>query len=350
MDRSLSPPALFYDAPLTGGLAPLTLARARSPPCSPCSLSGGPLRPRPAHAGMASRLTVGIAEQQPDFFSQPLFERTEIHHAPPARRLERDVHQVAARAGRPLADRRQGRRRDAARQLRPLALQPPRPALGPALHARLRAFHERYPWVTTFATWNEANHCGEPTCKHPEKVAAYWRAIRIECPSCRVLAAELLDSPNMAAWARAFRRASKVEPKLWGLHNYIDANRFTTGYTKSMLAATRGEVWLTETGGIVARNNNSRVRLPASTAHAAKATRYVFEKLVRVDSRIKRVYLYHWNDQPGPRTWDLRARRLQRSGAAGLRRPARSPAATADLRSPGAVGARAGTRPGAGGG
>ena len=30
----------------------------------------------------------------------------------------------------------------------------------------------------------------------------------------------------------------------------------------------------------------------------------MFEKLVRVDPRIKRVYLYHWNDQPGPRTWD----------------------------------------------
>ena len=35
-----------------------------------------------------------------------------------------------------------------------------------ALHARRSsAFHERYPWVKTFATWNEANHCGEPTCQ-----------------------------------------------------------------------------------------------------------------------------------------------------------------------------------------
>ena len=63
-------------------------------------------------------------------------------------------------------------------------------------------------------------------------------------------------------------------------------------------------MWLTETGGIVARNNNSRVAPAGSTAHAAKATRFVFEKLVRVDPRIKRVYLYHWNDQPGPRSWD----------------------------------------------
>ena len=31
------------------------------------------------------------------------------------------------------------------------------------------------------------------------------------------------------------------------------------------LGATRGELWLTETGGIVARRNGSRVRLPGST-------------------------------------------------------------------------------------
>src|SRR3954470_22537772 len=37
--------------------------------------------PQRADAGMASKLTVGIAEQQPEFFSQPLFERTGIHHA-----------------------------------------------------------------------------------------------------------------------------------------------------------------------------------------------------------------------------------------------------------------------------
>ena len=82
-----------------------------------------------------------------------------------------------------------------------------------------------------------------------------------------------------------------------------------------MLAATRGEVWLTETGGIVARNNNSRVRLPASTAHAAKATRFVFEKLVRVDPRIKRVYLYHWNDQPRPAHLGLGAGRAPTASA-----------------------------------
>ena len=52
-----------------------------SPACSSGALALGAAPPPPAHAGMASKLTVGIAEQQPDFFTEPLFERTGIRHA-----------------------------------------------------------------------------------------------------------------------------------------------------------------------------------------------------------------------------------------------------------------------------
>lgn len=286
---------IFYGLPRRTLLALLAAAML---------LLAGFAAPQPAHAGMASKLTVGIAEQQPDFFSQPLFQRTEIHHArllvswnamyTKWQREQADTWLDAARAAgvTPLVS--FGHSRTRRSEL---------PSTARYLKA-FRAFRKRYPWVRTFATWNEANHCGEPTCKRPALVASYWRAIKKDCPTCRILAAELLDSPNVATWARAFRRATRVEPRYWGLHNYIDANRFTTSYTKAVLGATRGELWLTETGGIVARRNGSRVRLPGSTAHAAKATRFVFEKLVRVDPRIKRVYLYHWENESRRATWD----------------------------------------------
>ena len=29
-------------------------------------------------------------------------------------------------------------------------------------------FRARYPWVRDYLTWNEANHCSQPTCKQPE--------------------------------------------------------------------------------------------------------------------------------------------------------------------------------------
>jgi hypothetical protein len=46
------------------------------------------------------------------------------------------------------------------------------------------------------------------------------------------------------------------------------------------------------------------VTFPESAAHAAKATRFVFDDLVPLSRRITRVYLYQWNSNPGPKTWD----------------------------------------------
>jgi hypothetical protein len=167
-----------------------------------------------------------------------------------------------------------------------------------------RRFRARYPWVKDYATWNEANHCGEPTCHRPELVASYWRKLRQACPSCRILAAEVLDMPNMTSWVKAFRRKAKVEPRYWGIHNYIDANRLRTTGTRRLLKAVRGQVWFTETGGIVSRTNRRKVTFPESAEHAAKATRFLFDDLIPLSRRITRVYLYHWNSEPGPKTWD----------------------------------------------
>ncbi len=131
-----------------------------------------------------------------------------------------------------------------------------------------------------YAAWNEANHCGEPTCHRPRLVAAYYRNMRRDCPDCRILAAEVLDTPNMVRWVRAFRRAAHEEPRYWGLHNYVDANRRRTRGTRRLLRAVKGLVWFTETGGIVARHNPHRITFPESAHHAAVATRFVFRRLV----------------------------------------------------------------------
>jgi hypothetical protein len=135
-------------------------------------------------------------------------------------------------------------------------------------------------------------------------VAAYWRKLTRECPGCRILAAEVLDMPNMTSWVKAFRRAAKVEPRYWGIHNYIDANRLRTTGTRRLLKAVKGQVWFTETGGIVSRTNRRKVTFPESAEHAAMATRFLFDDLIPLSRRITRVYLYHWNSEPGPKTWD----------------------------------------------
>jgi hypothetical protein len=170
--------------------------------------------------------------------------------------------------------------------------------------AAFKAFRARYPDVKVFSTWNEANHCGEGTCRKPQLVARFYKSIQRNCKGCKVLAADLLDQPNTVAWIRGFKKAAKVEPKYWGLHNYVSANRFDTTRTLEMLRATRGEIWLTETGGLVARRNGSDVKLKAGTKHAAKVTHFIFDKLVRLSPRISRVYLYHWRSSSPRDSWD----------------------------------------------
>jgi len=179
-----------------------------------------------------------------------------------------------------------------------------RPPTGARFLREFLRFRQRYPGVRTWSSWNEANQCGSGTCKKPELVAKYFNAIRRHCPGCTVVAADLLDQPNMVSWARAFRRAARIEPKYWGLHDYIDANRFQTTRTAQLLRAVRGEVWLTEVGGLVARRNGSKIKLGQGKAHAALATRFIFDRLARLDRRVTRVYIYHWRSSTPRDSWD----------------------------------------------
>ncbi|MGH2898360.1 MAG: glycosyl hydrolase, partial [Solirubrobacteraceae bacterium] len=173
------------------------------------------------------------------------------------------------------------------------------------LKYEFRRFRQLYPWVTTFATWNEANHCGEPLCHRPQLAAAYYRALRRECPSCTILAPEVLDVPNMATWVRQFNRALGFSPKIWGLHNYVEANRFKMARLRELLRVTRhSQIWLTETGGLVRRDNGSRTRIPEGPRHAGEVTRYIFDRIVPRNPRIARVYLYHWNSESPGSSWD----------------------------------------------
>ena len=109
----------------------------------------------------------------------------------------------------------------------------------------------------------------------------------------------------MVAWAKDFQKAAGSKRRIiWGLHNYIDANLFRTRGTRALLKAVKGDIWFTETGGIIKRNNDSTLKLPESTRHAAEATSFVF-RLAALSPRIKRVYFYHWAPAPTVRqTWD----------------------------------------------
>ena len=146
-----------------------------------------------------------------------------------------------------------------------------------------RAFDKKFPWVKTYSAWNEINHKSQPTFKSPKKAAGYYNVLRKQAGrgKFRVMAADMLDTPNMGRYLKTFRRYANGSPKLWGLHNYGDVNRRRTTYTKQMLRTVPGEVWLTETGGIVKLLPSFKY----SPARAAARTKGMFRLVNTYDTR-----------------------------------------------------------------
>ena len=156
--------------------------------------------------------------------------------------------------------------------------------------------------------WNEANHPFSLTANRPGRAAQYFDAVARNCRRCNVVAADVLDVSGMVQWVSRFKRRARMSPRIWGLHNYVDANRFTSTGTRALLDATgSGQVWFTETGGTVLRREYKRGRVSRefrySRRRAARSTLHAI-RLARLSPRIKRVYLYHWR-APFPVTnWD----------------------------------------------
>jgi polysaccharide biosynthesis protein PslG len=170
--------------------------------------------------------------------------------------------------------------------------------------AAFRDFQRRYPDVRTFQVWNEANHGTQPTWRRPDRAARYFDAMKRNCPRCTVAAPSVLDMDNMLSWIRRFRRVVRRRVPIWSIHNHLDANRLRTIGTRKLLRHTRGQVWFTETGGIVNRVVNGRRRKEYNKRNAVRATKQVF-RLARLSRRVTRIYFYHWYapEERRPR-WD----------------------------------------------
>jgi hypothetical protein len=165
-----------------------------------------------------------------------------------------------------------------------------------------KAFRVRYPQVTDFNPWNEANHSAQPTFRHPKKAAGFYNAMRAACPSCQIAAGDLLDWGNLSRWLARYRPYLRGRPRLWSLHNYIDINRrgsWRTSSTRAFLALTRGRLWITEAAGVV----HSPRFATYDEGRAARATRRLF-RFASHSRRIIRVYGYHWQAACDDDVWD----------------------------------------------
>jgi hypothetical protein len=262
-------------------------------------------------AGATAGPAIGIGEQKPTMFASRPFERLGLRDArylAPWDVLD-DPHQLALLDAW-IAAAKQARVRVAislqhSLRSRRLACTLPTAAQFARQFRRLRA---RYPTVRDWLPWNEANSPGSMTEHRPRRAARYFDAASRACRGCRVVAADVIDTPGMAAWIRRFKRAARTRPRIWGLHNYVDANQFTSRGTRALLSLTRGKVWFTEIGGVVLRREYTRRGRVRKTfryglRHAARATAHGL-RLSCLSRRVTRVYLYHWQAPERVTSWD----------------------------------------------
>jgi hypothetical protein len=260
----------------------------------------------PAAATAATPVPVGISDQNVSTFTAPLFAPLGMKHARYVTPYDAALHDdprldawltAAREAGvEPLVsfEKAQGQ------------ICPAKPCSLPSVRAyeiAFQAFRAKYPDITTISPWNEVNHVTQPTHGSPRRAAQYYEVVKRNCAGCTIVAADLLDTGNLKSWATTFARYAK-DARLWGLHNYGDTNRFRTTGADYLLNAVKGDVWLTETGAIVAfTTSRGVVSFKKDEKRATRAMTYLFTKLVPHSPRIKRVYVYNWLSDPTNR-WD----------------------------------------------
>ena len=275
-------------------------------------------------AAAQAKLTVGIAENNPRLFDDPLFDQMGAKHArlvvswnvatAKNDEINRVIHylQLAqlhgvtplvtfehARGDATICNRRKNRKK--AQCKLPTAKQ---------YEKSLRAFKKLFPTVRNVVAWNEINHFTQPTYKNPKAAAKFTTIARKVFKGGTVVVADILDqADNVRAkrptfrsttrYIQAFRKAYKGPRSICGVHNYSDTNRFRQTGTKAIIKALGcKQIWLTETGGLY-----KFVGYKADQKRQLRATKYMF-RVAKANKRIKRAYVYSWFGAPRSARFD----------------------------------------------
>jgi hypothetical protein len=283
---------------LAGALAPGAIGQAGAAPRAHAAASS----PR-AHAATNSFLT-GLGDQQAKMFANPLWQQLHtkiVRYVAPydavSHSYSLDQAIVFIRAA------------EAAHQQVLVAFYHSEytPTKLPTLATYQRdvaKFIKLFPHVRQYEAWDESNRGNEPPLfSSPSAVqtAEYYQQLLRVCKGCTVIGLDVLDAyyiqPTLQYIAEFKKEIGKLEtimPKIWGLHNYSDVNRLEGWRTRQIVRALGGQVWLTETGGIVKFGNAFPNKRGSGLTRAAKVLEFMFN-VAGAESRIKRMYIYDWN-------------------------------------------------------
>ncbi|CAA9472739.1 MAG: hypothetical protein AVDCRST_MAG38-1419 [uncultured Solirubrobacteraceae bacterium] len=262
-----------------------------------------------------AKLTVGISENSPSVFTDPLFQQLGAKHtrvvtswnvmSSPERgddelaRLTQYLEAARAQGVTPLVTFEHARG-DAGICKRRSNRRKPQCVLPSArqYEREFKRFRAAFPYVTTISPFNEVNHFTQPTSRNAKAAARFTDIARRNCRGCKIVAVDILDqADNVRAkrptfnktvrYIKAFRRALKSPRTICGVHNYSDVNRGRSTGTKAIIKALGcREIWLTETGGVYSFGS-----FKPSAKRQLKSTKFMF-KVARQNRRIKRLYVY----------------------------------------------------------
>jgi hypothetical protein len=260
----------------------------------------------------ASAVSVGISDQQPSTFTNPLYKPLKLKVARvitpydvtsnPAEkaRLDQWIHNAKAAKQTMLISFEHSRSRTKYNKAPSVA----------AYTKALKAFKKEYGSKFDISAWNEVNVCqakgrmeGQPSkiCKSktgPKLAAQYYSAAKSVFKGRKIVALDILDGFNVGgavSYLRKFKKYVKGTPKYWGIHNYSDTNRGSTSRTSRLIKTIgnkKAEIWLTETGGQLRLRGKD-----VGEAKAAKALECMFS-MPKKYKQIKRLYIYQFNGAP----------------------------------------------------
>ncbi len=274
-----------------------------------------------ATAPASQAVTYGISDQQAATFTNPLYAPLKLKVAryvlpwdvmTDANQLARwDAwHKAAKAAKQRILISIEHSRAEGAEQQTPTVAQ---------YELATKKFHKAYPDVKEINTWNEVNACQKGTrterqpigiCR-PSKAKLldqFYASNRKVFRGATIIPVDVLDDRATSAGAavryiKAFKKVTKKMPKIWGIHNYSDTNRFSDVRLRNILKAIgpKGKIWLLETGGQLNVFGGSQATKQAKAAKALKCMFYIANKY---KSRVSRNYIYQFNGPPPGATFD----------------------------------------------
>lgn len=175
----------------------------------------------------------------------------------------------------------------------------------------ITALIKRYPAVRYWAPWNETNLIPF-TSRNPKMVAGWTKALNAACrkakPRCTVTSPTVLDDASINTWFKKYLRylPRSQRPKVWLMHNYMDANKLKVSKGAAFLRSAKGQraqVWIVETGGLIKGNGKNARKWKKGENQQVKVFNWLTGSLARKYPVIKRVYIYQWQ-APAIGNWD----------------------------------------------